>query len=126
MDRDTLVRGYRSILQTIYSPPEYYERALASLNNTIKADMPPARNFTPGKFLAFCRILAKLGLLDPARKDFWRYFRRIMAERRDLLADAMALAAAGYHFRRITEARHPAVPPVFSKRGTSACQVSLP
>lgn len=125
MDRDTLVRGYRSILQTIYDPPEYYERAFASLDNTFKTDPPPARNRTLGKFVAFCRILIRLGALDPARKDFWRYFRRILTERRDLLADAMALAATGYHFRRITETYRAPAPPAFSKKGIPACQVLL-
>jgi hypothetical protein len=104
MDRETLINGYRSILKTIYSPGEYYERAIASLKNTIAIDMPPLRSLTSDNFLSFCRLVFKLGIVDSGRKDFWQFTRRIFREHRGLLADAMALAAMGYHFRKVTEA----------------------
>jgi radical SAM superfamily enzyme YgiQ (UPF0313 family) len=103
MDRETLIRGYHALLQTIYSPGEYYGRALAALHRSMRSGTAPAGRLTPATLLAFLRILAMLGVRDPARAEFWRFLRRVCVDCRRLLADAMALAASGYHFRRVTE-----------------------
>jgi hypothetical protein len=42
-------------------------------------------------------------LLDTSRNQFWSFLRRSYSARRDLFGDAMALAAMGYHFRKLTE-----------------------
>lgn len=110
MDREKLILGYHSVLRSIYRPDAYYGRALASLHSTAAPGAPAGTGLTPGMLLAFLKILAKLGVADSARSDFWRYFRRVFAERRHLLAEAMALAAAGYHFRKVAEEHCGAVP----------------
>jgi Domain of unknown function (DUF4070) len=40
---------------------------------------------------------------DRARGEFWRYLRRALTRHREKFADAMRLAAAGHHFRKLTE-----------------------
>jgi hypothetical protein len=103
MDRETLLEGYRTILHNIYSPVEYYSRAWASLMNTVTTGMPPIKTLSPENMLAFMRVIYRLGILDSSRKNFWQFLRRIVRERRDLLADGLTLAAMGYHFRKVTE-----------------------
>jgi radical SAM superfamily enzyme YgiQ (UPF0313 family) len=103
MDRETLLEGYRTILHNIYSPVEYYSRAWASLMNTVTTGMPPIKTLSPENVLAFMRVVYRLGILDSSRKNFWQFLRRIIRERRDLLADGLTLAAMGYHFRKVTE-----------------------
>jgi radical SAM superfamily enzyme YgiQ (UPF0313 family) len=103
MDRQMLVEGYKTILRNIYSPVEYYERALASITNTITTGMPSQKLFAHGNVMAFLRIVLRLGLLDTSRNQFWSFLRRSYSARRDLFGDAMALAAMGYHFRKLTE-----------------------
>jgi radical SAM superfamily enzyme YgiQ (UPF0313 family) len=103
MDRETLLEGYQTILQNIYSPVEYYARAWASLKNTMTIGMPPNKSFTSDNMLALLRIIYKLGIVDSSRKNFWQFLRRILHERRDLMGDALTLAAMGYHFRKVTE-----------------------
>ncbi|HYE64904.1 MAG TPA: B12-binding domain-containing radical SAM protein, partial [Pyrinomonadaceae bacterium] len=103
MDRQTLIEGYKTILRTIYTPAEYYARACSSLKNTMTSEYPLVGTLNTEHLFAFFRVVFKLGLLDHYRQDFWRFLRRVYSERRDLIPDAMVLAAMGYHFRKITE-----------------------
>jgi radical SAM superfamily enzyme YgiQ (UPF0313 family) len=103
MDRETLIEGYQNILRNIYSPVEYYARAWASLKNTVTTGMPPMRTLNSDNMVAFLRIIYRLGIVDSSRKNFWQFIRRTLNERHDLLADAVTLAAMGYHFRKVTE-----------------------
>ena len=61
MDRQTLIDGYKKIMQTIYSPEEYYERVRASLRNTFSSGYSPAKAFKKEYVLGFFRVLFKLG-----------------------------------------------------------------
>jgi hypothetical protein len=103
MDRQTLIDGYKKILQTIYSPEEYYARVCASLKNTFSTGYSPAKAFKKEYVIGFFRVLFKLGMFDSSRKEFWSFLRRVYSERRDLIGDAVVLAVMGYHFRKITE-----------------------
>ena len=104
MDRQTLIDGYKNILRTIYSPEEYYARVYASLKNTLNHNTGyPLQKFRPEHVVHFFRVFFKLGVFDAARKDFWRFLRRVVSERRELLPEAVVLAVMGYHFRKITE-----------------------
>ena len=103
MDAQVLVEGYKTILRNIYSPVEYYERALNSLKRLNTEGVPPSRSATVYDFASLVRIILKLGLLDSRRRDFWGFFRRARSERRELFVEAMSLAAMGYHFRKVTE-----------------------
>src|SRR5712692_2236545 len=103
IDSETLIAGYKTIMRTLYEPAEYYARALTSLKNTITTGMPRDRVLNLENLMAGVSVVFKLGLLDHSRRDFWRFLRRTNSEDRSLLAEAVALAAMGYHFRRITE-----------------------
>jgi len=103
MDRAKLVEGYQSILQTIYSSREYYQRALACLERVLQ-DGPTPHNYSrTDRIIMFTRIILKLGILDSERKEFWRYLQRAAALHRQKFTESMKLAAKGYHFRKLTE-----------------------
>ena len=103
MDRQLLIDGYKKIMRTIYSPTEYYERVRNSLKFTTSTGYSPAKAFKKEYVLGFFRVLFRLGMADPSRKEFWKFLRRVYSERRDLIGDAVVLAVMGYHFRKITE-----------------------
>ncbi len=103
MDRQILIDGYKKIMRTIYSPTEYYERVRNSLKFTTSTGYTPAKAFKKEYILGFFRVLFRLGMADPSRKEFWRFLGRVYKERRDLIGDAVVLAVMGYHFRKITE-----------------------
>jgi len=103
MNASRLVEGYRSLMRTIYGSSEYYQRAIESLRR-LPANLPASshRGLIDG-LSAFFRIVLKLGLLDSQRVAFWRYLARALVITPRRFADAMTLAAMGYHLRLLTE-----------------------
>ena len=104
MDAARLIEGYQSIMRTIYKPSEYYQRVFDSLKRTREqVSVPDRLNIVDG-LAAFIRLMVKLGVLDRERKEFWRFFARVVAMHRDTFPASMRLAAMGYHFRKLNEA----------------------
>jgi len=103
MDAVRLVEGYQAILRTIYSPSEYYQRALNCLERVIAGAPEPRRGRLASDVVTLARIVLTLGVRDGARGEFWRYLGRALAEHREKFAEAVRLAAMGYHFRKLTE-----------------------
>lgn len=97
-----LIRGYQSIMQTIYAPREYYQRALDSMKRTAQEFVEPQHYNVISAVTAFARVMLKLGLVDGERKEFWRFFTHAL-KRHDKLAETLRLAAMGYHFRKLNE-----------------------
>jgi uncharacterized protein DUF4070 len=103
MDATRLIEGYKSIMRAIYSPGEYYQRALNCLERVVGGASAPRRNGFASDARTLFRIVLALGVRDRARGEFWRYLRQARSRHRDQFADAMRLAAVGYHFRKLTE-----------------------
>lgn len=101
MDATTLVNGYRALMSSLYHPNTYYRRALASLRRQPKSIPSPKPPLIAG-LRSISRIMLRLGVLAHGRRAFWRYFLSVLAHNRELMADAMRLAAMGYHVRRLT------------------------
>ncbi len=104
MDAERLVEGYKSLVRAIYSPAEYYRRALDSLSR-VGIGAPSSQDVMGiSNLVAFVRVALALGVRDVERREFWRYLRSVVKEHRSKLGHAVTLAAMGYHFRRQTEA----------------------
>jgi radical SAM superfamily enzyme YgiQ (UPF0313 family) len=104
MDPSRLIEGYQSIMRTIYSSSEYYQRVRDSLKRTPHG-AGDAKNYDLIRsVVAFARIAVKLGVLDGERKEFWRFFYHALVKHRDRFAESLRLAAMGYHFRKLNEA----------------------
>lgn len=104
MDEARLVEGYKSILRTIYRPAEYYQRSLdclAHLNRDGAPKIWPKASLHD--IAALVRLALCLGVRDRARSEFWHYMKCVLADHRDKVRQAIAFAAMGYHFRKLTE-----------------------
>ena len=104
MDPAVLIQGYQSIMRTIYSPREFYQRALESMKRTAQEFVEPQHYHFVSAVAALARVLLKLGVFDRERREFWRFFTQTMREDRAKIAESMRLAAMGYHFRKLNEA----------------------
>ena len=104
MDPAVLIQGYQSIMRTIYSPREYYQRALESMKRTAQEFVEPQHYHFVSAVAAFARVLLRLGVFDRERREFWRFFTQTMREDRAKIAESLRLAAMGYHFRKLNEA----------------------
>jgi radical SAM superfamily enzyme YgiQ (UPF0313 family) len=103
MDAARLIEGYKSIMRAIYSPGEYYQRALNCLERVVAGAPESQRNRFASDVVTLSRIVLALGVRDHARGEFWRYLRQVITQHREKFADAIRLAAVGYHFRKLTE-----------------------
>lgn len=104
MDPAFLIQGYQRIMQTIYSPREYYERALVSMRRTATEFTERPHYNALNALASFTRILVRLGIFDRERKEFWRFFTKTLLKHRNRFAESMRLAAMGYHFRKLSDA----------------------
>ncbi len=102
MDETRLIEGYKSILRNIYSPREYYKRALDCLSRFKQNKIEPRRTDLMNDLKAFVKIVVTLGVRDRERVQFWRYLFRLIRYYPREFAHGMTLAAMGYHFRKIT------------------------
>ncbi|PYS60109.1 MAG: B12-binding domain-containing radical SAM protein [Acidobacteria bacterium] len=103
MDPALLIQGYQTIMRTIYSPREYYERALDSMRRTAQQFSEPQHYNAINALASLTRVLVRLGVLDRERKEFWRFVSQAMVKHRDRFAETLRLAAMGYHFRKLSE-----------------------
>ena len=104
MDAKILLRGYRRIIETIYSPKKYYERICvflreysASKNKRKKIGIDDAK--------AFIRSIWYIGLTGGLRTS-WYYWRTILTaffKYRQAFSEAVALQIYGAHFQKVAK-----------------------
>ncbi len=104
MDYERLIRGYKHILDTIYSPKEYYERI-----RTFLKVYKPSRT-KPGKvqihqIKAFFRSIWFLGIRGKGKRHYWRLFISYLMKSPPKFARFILLAVYGYHFRKVAMAQ---------------------
>jgi len=106
MDYDLLISGYKKVLETLYSPRQYYERVRTFLREYI----PPGKKkkafrFRPNYVGAFFRSVIVLGVVGKERFQYWRLMLWTVLTRPRLLPQAVTLSIYGFHFRKVFEKR---------------------
>ncbi len=99
MDVDELIAGYRRILETIYSPAEYFERASAFLSRLGEAARTPV---VWSDVMAVVRSLWRQGLRSNYRMEYWKFIAQALHRHRNHFDKAMTLAIMGHHFFELT------------------------
>ena len=100
MDSERLVRGYRQLIETIYSPNEFYDRIKVFFSEY----KPPRTN--PGKIhmhqvKAFFRSMWYLGIRENGRFQYWKLFFSYLVKSPPKFARFILLTVYGYHFRKV-------------------------
>jgi radical SAM superfamily enzyme YgiQ (UPF0313 family) len=101
MGMDTLKRGYREIMGTIYAPRPFVERVKTFLS---EYQMPKVRGAVAWpEIRAFFRSIWVLGIKSADRRYYWDLIGWTLLRRPELLPLAVTMAIYGHHFRMITE-----------------------
>ncbi|HEY3380050.1 MAG TPA: DUF4070 domain-containing protein, partial [Armatimonadota bacterium] len=99
MDTETLIRGYRSIVESIYAPHNYHQRVRRFLQ-----DFHPVGRRVWSFRLSHLYLVAKmsfvLGVLEQERVYYWRLLFWSLFTRPRLLPMAVEFTAYGFHFRK--------------------------
>ncbi len=102
MGHETLISGYKHILNTIYSPKHYYERV-----KTFLREYRPQGGITSRlqayHIRAFVKSMWFLGIREKGRKYYWKLFLSTLLRRPRSFPISISLAVSGYHFRKIVE-----------------------
>ncbi len=102
MGIEDLLKGYKKVVSTIYSPRNYYERILTFL-----------RDYKPGKnnkaryrycdIKAFVKSIWHLGIIGKGRLSYWKLIFWSIIKKPQHFHLAVTLAICGFHFRSIFE-----------------------
>ncbi|MFC2069381.1 B12-binding domain-containing radical SAM protein, partial [Chloroflexota bacterium] len=102
MNYETLIDGYKHILNTIYSPRQYYERL-----KTFLMEYKPRRG-TAGRLQshhirAFFKSIWFLGIRENGRRYYWKLFLSTLLKQPRKFPISISLSVYGYHFRKVVK-----------------------
>jgi radical SAM superfamily enzyme YgiQ (UPF0313 family) len=100
MSEEALLRGYRELMEWLYSPNEYYGRCEAYLRRV--GSVSASRASTLGEVGALLRTIWHVGVRSPRRRLFWRLMGRALLRGRSKVRQAVVHAAQGEHLIRYT------------------------
>ncbi len=101
MNHETLINGYKSILNTIYAPRQYYER----IHTFLKTYKPRRTKRLPHvefyHIVAFVKSIWLLGIVERGRWYFWKLLLNTLIKRPRFFPLSISLSVLGFHFRKV-------------------------
>jgi len=101
MNVETLINGYKKILNTIYSPKHYYKRVITFLKGYKHKPSKKKINFSFSHFKAFFKSIWFLGIKGKERFHYWKLISWTLVRRPRFFSLAISFAIYGFHFRKI-------------------------
>jgi radical SAM superfamily enzyme YgiQ (UPF0313 family) len=101
MGIERLREGYHKVLDQIYGPSQYYERAKTFLREYKLPKFQAPLEFP--YVIAFFQSIYQLGIKSMDRVYYWRLLLWTLFRRPKLFPLAVNLAIIGYHFRKVCE-----------------------
>ena len=102
MNHETLISGYKHILDTIYSPKYYYERIKTFLEE-YKPRRKIASTVQVHHLKAFFKSIWFLGVWEKGRRYYWKLFISTLLKSPSKFPISISLAVYGYHFRKVAK-----------------------
>jgi radical SAM superfamily enzyme YgiQ (UPF0313 family) len=102
MELNALIGGYRTILDTIYAPKNYYQRVIRLLREYRPLHLGKF-HLQPGYIGALFKSILFLGVIGKERFHFWKLFFWSLAKKPRLFPLAITYAIYGFHFRKVAE-----------------------
>ena len=103
MNHETLIKGYKKILSTIYLPKHYYERVKTFLKHYKPKQLEQKIYFKFSYFKAFLKSIWLLGIRGKERFHYWKLIFWTLIRRPQLIGVSISLAIYGFHFRKISK-----------------------
>ena len=102
MPYDTLVSGYRQILNKIYAPKPYYERIKTFLRE-FRPQGKRKGHPDPCSLIALIKSMWILGVMEKGRRQYWQLFVSTLFRTPRVFPLCIGLAIQGFHFRKVAE-----------------------
>jgi len=102
MGYETLARGYKHVVDTIYAPKQYYERI-----RTFLREYKPRNKWKLKISLLYIagwlRSMWVLGVKEKGRIHYWKLFVWTLLKKPKSFPLSMTLAVEGFHFRKVAQ-----------------------
>jgi radical SAM superfamily enzyme YgiQ (UPF0313 family) len=102
MGHETLVRGYKHVVDTIYAPKQYYERIKTFLRDYNPGNKGKFR-ISPVQLIALIRTTWVLGVKEKGRTHYWKLVGWTLLRKPKTFPLSITLAIEGFHFRKVAE-----------------------
>jgi radical SAM superfamily enzyme YgiQ (UPF0313 family) len=108
MDSQKLLKGYKTILRTVYNPRYYYQRINTLLQQYKLRSYPQDRRDSVSLMGALTtsvrnlKVIVFLGFLKSGRRSFWKLFISLLRKKRAALPIMMNLAVQSYYFKKFS------------------------
>jgi len=103
MNYETLIDGYRNILDTIYSPRQYYERVRTFLKEYRPKKPERISHLQFYHIKAFIKSMWILGIRENGRRYYWKLLISTLLKHPRSFHLSISLSVFGFHFRKIAE-----------------------
>ncbi len=103
MKYETLVAGYKNVLDTIYSPRHYYERVVTFLKEYKPRKTAGISQLRFSHITGLIKTLWFLGVTNKGRRYFWRLLISTLLKRPRHFPLTISLSVSGFHFRKVAE-----------------------
>jgi radical SAM superfamily enzyme YgiQ (UPF0313 family) len=103
MNYTTLINGYKLILNTIYSPKQYYERVKIFLKEFTPPPNKGRSHFHFYHIRSLFKVIWSLGIREKGRRYYWKFFLSTLLRHPRSFPLSMSLAVYGFHFRKVIE-----------------------
>jgi radical SAM superfamily enzyme YgiQ (UPF0313 family) len=103
MKYETLIKGYKNVLDTIYSPRRYYERVVTFLKEYKPRKTAGISQLRFYHITGLIKSFWFLGVTNKGRRYFWRLIISTLLKRPRHFALSINLSVSGFHFRKVAE-----------------------
>ncbi|MBN1160352.1 MAG: DUF4070 domain-containing protein, partial [Dehalococcoidales bacterium] len=103
MKYETLLAGYKHVMETIYSPRYYYERVVTFLKEYKPRRAAGISKLQLSHVIGFLKGLWYLGIRYKGRRYFWRLLITTLIKRPRHFGISVGLSASGFHFYKVVE-----------------------
>ncbi|MFC1864947.1 B12-binding domain-containing radical SAM protein [Chloroflexota bacterium] len=103
MNYETLIDGYKHILNTIYSPREYYERVWTFLKEYKPQKVGGISRLRFYHIKAFIKTIWFMGIREKGRRYYWKLLISTLFRHPRHFPLSISLSVFGFHFRKVAE-----------------------
>jgi radical SAM superfamily enzyme YgiQ (UPF0313 family) len=103
MHYETLIDGYKHILDTIYSPKQFYERIRIFLKEYRPQKRGRVSKIQFDHIKIFIKSIWLLGIKEKGGRYYWKLFVSTLLRHPRSFPLSMRLAVYGFHFRKVAE-----------------------
>jgi radical SAM superfamily enzyme YgiQ (UPF0313 family) len=100
MDYSDLIKGYKEIIQNIYSIKPYYKRLRKMMENYHKQRIH-RNNIKLNLILGLVKSIVIIGMVNKGRGEFWKLIFWTLLHQPASFVDVITFSVYGYHFRTI-------------------------